>query len=87
MSEKPGTGTRAAATIAAFAAAFGVRKLLTLSWRRVTGKEPPADPHDPQHSIGEALGWAVLSGVAIESARLLAVRMATRQARQAAGKK
>jgi hypothetical protein len=86
MSDKPGsTGSRAAATVAAFAAAFGARKLITLTWRRVTGKEPPADPHDPRHSIGEALGWAILSGVAIETARLLAARLAARKAGQADG--
>jgi hypothetical protein len=35
--------------------------------------------------IGEALGWAVITGVGIETARLLAVRFATRRLRQPAG--
>jgi hypothetical protein len=85
MSDKRGTsGTKAAGTVAAFAAAFAARKLITLTWKRVTGKEPPSDPHDPQVGIGEALSWAVVTGVGIEIARLLAVRMATRKARQPA---
>jgi Protein of unknown function (DUF4235) len=88
MPDKRGNaGTKAAGTVAAFAAAFGARKLITLTWRKVTGKEPPSDPHDPQISLGEALSWAVVTGVGIETARLLAVRMATRKARQPAGKR
>ena len=82
MSDK---GGKALASAAAFGAAFGARKLITLAWKRVTGKEPPTDPHDPQVGIGEALSWAVLTGVAIETARLLAVRATSRKARQAAG--
>jgi Protein of unknown function (DUF4235) len=85
MSDKRGNaGTKAAATVAAFAAAFGARKLISFTWKRVTGKEPPSDPHDPQVGIGEALGWAVVTGVGIETARLLAVRLATRKARRPA---
>jgi uncharacterized protein DUF4235 len=86
MSDKRGGGgTKALGTVAAFAAAFGARKLITAAWKRVTGKEPPSDPHDPQVGIGEALSWAVITGVGIETARLLAVRAATRRARQPAG--
>jgi len=57
---------------------------MTLGWKRVTGKEPPSDPHDPQVSIREALSWAVLLGVGIETARLLAMRAATRRVRRPA---
>jgi hypothetical protein len=83
MSDKG--GSKALGTLAAFAAAFGARKAITLAWRQVTGKEPPTDPHDPEVTIGEALGWAILTGVAIESARLLAIRAATRKTRQLGG--
>jgi hypothetical protein len=79
-------GGKALGSLAAFGAAFGARKLITLAWKRVTGKEPPTDPHDPAVGIGEALAWAVLTGVAIESARLLAVRAASRKARQLSDK-
>ena len=86
MSDKGGNGgTKALGSLAAFAAAFATRKLLSLAWRQLTGKEPPTDPHDPQVGIGEALTWAVLIGAGIESARLLAVRAATRNARQLDG--
>jgi hypothetical protein len=87
MSDKSGNaGTKVAGTAAAFAAAFGARKLISFGWKRVTGKEPPSDPHDPQIGIGEALSWAVVTGVGIEIARLLAVRLATRKARQPAAR-
>jgi hypothetical protein len=83
MSDKRGDGgTKALGALAAFAAAFAARKLITVVWTRVTGKEPPSDPQDPQVGIGEALGWAVVMGVTIESARLLAGRAATRRLRR-----
>lgn len=84
MADKRGDGgSKALGTIAAFAAAFGTRKLITFGWKRITGKEPPTDPHDPQVGIGEALAWALILGVGIETARLLAVRAATRKVREA----
>jgi uncharacterized protein DUF4235 len=79
-------GTKALAALAAFAAAYGTRKILTFGWRQLTGKEPPSDPHDPHVAIGEALGWAVVLGVGIETARLLAMRAATRKLRLAENK-
>lgn len=74
-------GSKALGAIAAFAAAFAARKLLTFGWKQITGKEPPSDPQDPHVGIGEALSWAVVLGVGIETARLLAMRAATRKMR------
>ena len=83
MSDKRGDGgTKALGALAAFAAAFAARKLITIAWTKITGKEPPSDPQDPQVGIGEALSWAVVMGVAIETARLLAGRAATRRLRR-----
>jgi hypothetical protein len=79
MSDKRGEGmNRALAAVAALAAGYGARKLVTFGWRKVTGREPPSDPHDPKVKIGEALTWAVVLGVAMEAARLLAGRAATK---------
>lgn len=80
-------GTRIAGGLAALAAAFATRKLIALLWTRATGKEPPVHPEDPQVKLGEALGWAVVTGVAMETARLLATRAATRQVRVLQGAK
>jgi hypothetical protein len=89
MSDSDGNGgsesgsTKIVAFAAAFAAAWIARKVITFGWTKVTGKEPPGDPHDPHVGIGEALSWAVILGASIEGARLLATRAATRKVRQA----
>jgi hypothetical protein len=83
MSDKRGEGaSRALAATAAFAAAYGARKLVGFGWKKFTGKEPPSDLHDPQVAFREALTWAVLLGVTIEAARLVAGRVATRNIRR-----
>ena len=69
-------GTRVVSAVAAMAAAFVARKVITLVWTKATGKEPPTHPEDPQVALTEALGWAVLTGVSVEAARLLATRTA-----------
>jgi Protein of unknown function (DUF4235) len=74
--------SRALGATAAFAAGYGTRKLVTLAWKRITGKEPPSDPNDPQVSIGQALTWALVLGVSMETARLLAGRAATKKLRR-----
>ena len=76
-------GTRAMAALAAVAAAGVARKVITFGWTKVTGKEPPGNPEDPHVGVAEALSWAVILGVSIESARLLATRAATRKLRKA----
>lgn len=49
-------------------------KAVTTVWRRTRRTEPPADPAAPGTPWGEALSWAVASGVAMSVARLLATR-------------
>ena len=83
MSDTRGEGwSRALGATAAFAAGYGARKLLTFGWKRITGKEPPSDPHDPKVRVGEALAWAVALGVSMEVARLLAARAAVKNMRR-----
>ena len=72
-------GTKVVSAVAAMAAAFIARKLITYAWTKATGKEPPTNPEDPQVALAEALGWAVLTGVGVEAARLLATRAAARK--------
>lgn len=64
---------------AGFAAEFVTRKALTFAWTRATGEEPPTDLESPDVSLGRALGWAVVAGVGVEVARVLAVRAARRR--------
>lgn len=86
MAQKGGGGSRIIGSLAAFGAAFAARKVITFAWKKLTGKEPPVDPEDPQVGIGEALSWAIVIGVGIETARLFAVRAATRGVRKAAAR-
>jgi Protein of unknown function (DUF4235) len=72
-------GTKVISAVAAMAAAFIARKLITFVWTKAVGKEPPTHPEDPQVALTEALGWAVLTGVSVEAARLLATRAAARR--------
>ncbi|WP_046471203.1 DUF4235 domain-containing protein [Allosalinactinospora lopnorensis] len=67
--------------VAALAAGYAARKVLTFAWTRATGKEPPTEPESLDVSLGEALGWAVLTGVGMEVARVLAVRAAYKRMR------
>jgi len=81
MSDNSDTArTRAMAAVAAVAAAWIARRVITFGWTKITGKEPPGNPEDPHVGVGEALTWAVILGVAIETARVLATRAATKQA-------
>jgi hypothetical protein len=80
MADKPGNfGSRAVGGAAAVAAGFATRKVMTLAWKRITGKEPPEHPEDPEVRLAEAVGWAAVTAVAMSTARLLATRMATRR--------
>ncbi|GAB3499630.1 DUF4235 domain-containing protein [Nocardiopsis coralliicola] len=63
---------------AALAAGFVARKAIAFAWTQATGKEPPTDPEAPDISLGEAIGWAAVTGVGMEVARVLAVRAARR---------
>jgi len=60
--------------VAALGAAAVTKKFLNSSWRAATGKNPPANPADPDVSIGEAVMWATVSGTLIGVARMLAAR-------------
>src|SRR5687768_10479725 len=62
--------------VAAIGAAAVAKKLLNSSWRAATGKNPPANPADPDVGVGEAVMWAAVSGTLVGVARMLATRRA-----------
>lgn len=64
-------------TVAAVGALATVtsQRLLALGWRVATGKRPPK-LGDVDQSVGQAVTWAVASGIGIGFARLFAQRMA-----------
>ena len=61
---------------ALMAAAFA-KKAIDKTWTVATGKNPPENPADPDVEIWEAVTWAVVSGMAVGLARMLAQRRAT----------
>src|SRR5438128_1971391 len=62
--------------VAALLAATVARKGLNTFWKAATGKQPPANPADPQIAMAEALAWAAVSGTLVAVARMLATRKA-----------
>ena len=70
---------------ATLVAGLAARKALTTSWKVATGKEPPQNPAHPDVSIGEAVAWAAVSGVAVGLARMLATRKAANYWRKSTG--
>lgn len=61
------------------------RKAMTTTWKLSTGKPPPTNPEHPDVSMGEAVAWAVMSGVAVGVARMLASRKAADYYRRSTG--
>jgi hypothetical protein len=55
-------------------AAAGTFKGLQLTWKQVTGKEPPLGPDDEQASLGRAVTWTLVMGAVITTARMIAIR-------------
>ncbi len=62
--------------VAALGAAAMAKKGLNTSWKAATGKNPPANPADPDVDIWEAVTWAAVSGTLVALARMLAARKA-----------
>jgi hypothetical protein len=60
------------------AAAAGAYKGLQLTWKQLTGKEPPVGPDDQQAPLGHAVAWTLVMGAAITTARMIAIRFTSR---------
>ena len=60
----------------ALAGAAVARKTLNTSWRAATGKNPPANPADPDVDLREAVVWALVSGAIIQLVRMVFARRA-----------
>jgi Protein of unknown function (DUF4235) len=63
---------------AGMGAAAGAYKGLQFVWKTVTGKEPPLGPDDPQTPLGRAIVWTLVMGAGITTARMIAMRFASR---------
>jgi hypothetical protein len=72
--------------VAALLGATVARKSLTKAWQGATGKNPPANPADPDVDIWEAVLWATVSGTVVQLARMLATRKAANYYAKSTGK-
>jgi Protein of unknown function (DUF4235) len=80
-SDSDSGASKIAAVAAAFAAAWITRKALTFGWTKITGKAPPSE-RDTEAGWAEALGWAMVIGVGIQAARMVATRAVTSKMRR-----
>ena len=71
--------------VAALGAATLAKRGLNTSWKAATGKNPPANPADPDVDFKEAELWATVSGTAIGLARMLAGRKAANYYKKSTG--
>ncbi|WP_153392907.1 DUF4235 domain-containing protein [Ornithinicoccus halotolerans] len=69
----------------AVGASVVARKLTDGTWKFVTGSDSPQNPDDPDIEWKEAIAFAVLSGVMVGVARMLAHREATQVYKKATG--
>ncbi len=72
-------GSKVVTALVGAGAAFAARKLLSFGWTKITGKEPPEHPEDPQVALGEALIWGIIVGAGVHTARMLATRATARR--------
>lgn len=70
----------------AVGAGFAAQKLIETVWKIVMNDDPPDNPEDPEVSLGQAVSWAVASGMVIAVAKLLTSRQWTRYYTGATGK-
>jgi hypothetical protein len=62
--------------VAALGAAAVAKKGLDAGWKTATGKQPPANPADPDVDVWEAVAWAAASGTFVALAKMFAQRRA-----------
>jgi Protein of unknown function (DUF4235) len=85
MAGKSGGGSRLVSALVGAGAAFLARKILSFGWTKVTGKEPPEHPENPEVALREALIWGIVLGAGVHTARMLATRATTRRSSDADG--
>ncbi len=73
------SGNKAVNAVVGMAAAFAARKVITFAWKKITGKEPPEHPEDPQVALRDAIIFGLVIGAGVHTARLLATRVAAQR--------
>lgn len=78
-------GWKILVTASTVGAGIVMRKAIETAWEKSTGNPPPRNPESPETTWAEAIAWAMLSGVAVAVARLLATRKAAEYWRHSTG--
>jgi hypothetical protein len=71
--------------VSAVLAGIAARQAIEKVWVFAMKSDPPKNPEDPDTTWPEAIGWAVLSGVGVGVARLVAMRKAAETWKRATG--
>jgi hypothetical protein len=71
-------GAKAIKALVGMGAAFVARKIIILAGKKITGREPPEHPEDPQVALHDALLWGIVVGAGVHTARVLATRAAAK---------
>lgn len=74
--KKDGSDGHATLTLVSVAVPLILRKVLAVAWTRVFGKKPPIDLTDPKITFPEAIGWAIVLAIVVETARFGVTRSA-----------
>lgn len=67
--KKDGSGGSMALTVVGIAVPLLLRKVLATAWAKVVGKEPPIDLTNPKVTFPEAIGWAIVLAIVVETSR------------------
>jgi hypothetical protein len=67
--KKDGSGGSMALTVVGIAVPLLLRKVLATAWAKVVGKEPPIDLTNPKVTFPEAIGWAIVLAIIVETSR------------------
>ena len=62
-------GGHATLTLASIAVPLLLRKVLATAWAKVVGREAPIDLTNPKITFPEALGWAIVLAIVVETSR------------------
>jgi len=74
--KKDGSDGHATLTLACIAVPLVLRKALAVAWTKVFGKKPAMDLTDPKITFPEAIGWAIVLAIVVETARFGVTRSA-----------
>ncbi|WP_055481244.1 DUF4235 domain-containing protein [Sphaerimonospora mesophila] len=77
--DKPDLQWRILGGLIGLAVGFASRKVLGFAWEKTTGKKPPASADSPDIGLGEAVAYAVVMGLGMEVARIVATRTAAKK--------